>query len=365
MTTSMRVVVLLAGLVASPAFGQDEACLWEVKGGTGRVLLLGGIHVRDLNQELPPIFEEAYQESDRVAFEIDLDELESRAVELLETALLLPPDGLCERVSAATCTRVEEYVAEHPQAEFSIIPHTWFAPWYLTDLLLIRRLESEGLRTSGSVDHHFWGKAGADNKPRLTLETVSEQFALLSGGSEADQVRALEEFLANTETVLADNRTLHDAWLAGDVEGVRRVMEKDRSTEEGEFSRLVLARNTNWVAKVEGWLAQPNTTLVVGGVGHFVGRESVQNLLLQKGYFVRRLPAEAGVPKLGEVRLKDLGPVEVACHLEVGSLYRIERSGNLTDWVAGPSFLATNRLQVMTVPMAAGEETAFYRLRNP
>lgn len=356
--------VLVSILLIPQGQSAEPSPLWEVTGPKGTVLLLGSIHVRAPEGQLPPGFAEAYAEADRLAFEVDLDELEERASDLVTLAFLLPPDGLCQRVAQTTCDLVDTYVAANPIPLLSQVPPSYLAPWYLTDLLLIERLKAEGFLTTASVDSFYWNLAGEAGKPRLALESVDFQFGLLSGGSPADQERTLVEFLTHTEEVIQDNRALLAAWEQGDVEGVRAVMEKDRDTDSEAYARLVLSRNTNWVAQIEGWLQETNTTLVVAGVGHFVGRESVPNLLRRQGYPVRRRPWEAEeFPRLISLRTDAAGNLSSECRLEAGALYRLERSPDLKTWQAGEDVLATNLQQTLVLGTTAGAEEHYFRLR--
>ena len=54
-------------------------------------------------------------------------------------------------------------------------------------------------------------------------------------------------------------------------------------------SPLTTDRNRRWIPQIETMLAAPETTLVVVGAAHLVGRDGVVEMLRRKGYVVEQL----------------------------------------------------------------------------
>jgi len=52
---------------------------------------------------------------------------------------------------------------------------------------------------------------------------------------------------------------------------------------------VLVQRNRNWIAPIEALMQEERRTLVVVGVGHLVGEDSVTQMLQAEGYTVTQL----------------------------------------------------------------------------
>jgi len=126
--------------------------------------------------------------------------------------------------------------------------------------------------------------AGGDGKPIQGLETAEQQFAVLSGcrlrsrSASADDARGIDAARCPVDELVG-------AWQAGDTTHWRACCPMNskisrsctgRSTED----RTGLGRATRRPAR------RPRRLLVVVGALHLVGRNSVVDLLRQRGYTV-------------------------------------------------------------------------------
>jgi hypothetical protein len=55
------------------------------------------------------------------------------------------------------------------------------------------------------------------------------------------------------------------------------------------YKRLITDRNRDWIPHLETLMASGKKTLVIVGVGHLVGKDSVINLLKSRGYKVKKM----------------------------------------------------------------------------
>ena len=82
-------------------------------------------------------------------------------------------------------------------------------------------------------------------------------------------------------------KRLVDAWLAGDVGRLRReALEPMLKQAPGEYRALVVDRNRRWIGRIEQRLAGQGEAVMVVGVGHLVGPDSVPALLRRDGFRV-------------------------------------------------------------------------------
>jgi uncharacterized protein YbaP (TraB family) len=124
------------------------------------------------------------------------------------------------------------------------------------------------------------------------LETTEEQMDALAGGSIEEQVASLTLTLASDPQAAV--LELYEVWRAGDPTGLEQILEQTVAVAGTSFyDRLLIERNRAWVVKLERMLEEEIPTFAVVGAAHLVGSESVQSLLSERGFSVRRV-FEAG-----------------------------------------------------------------------
>jgi len=122
---------------------------------------------------------------------------------------------------------------------------------------------------------------------RQAFETVVEQIGFLADVPERDQIDSLRETLDEVKTGPALYKRLVDAWLAGDVRTIRKeALEPMIREAPGEYRALVAQRNKRWIGRIEQRLAGQGEAVMVVGVGHLVGPDSVPALLRREGFRV-------------------------------------------------------------------------------
>src|SRR3546814_15705209 len=79
------------------------------------------------------------------------------------------------------------------------------------------------------------------------------------------------------------------AWLSGDVERLSHQFMAEFGNTPALVRPLLTNRNKSWARQVEALMRRPGTPLIAVGKGHLVGRDSLQALLVKRGFRVRRL----------------------------------------------------------------------------
>ncbi len=80
------------------------------------------------------------------------------------------------------------------------------------------------------------------------------------------------------------------SWKAGDEAGLNEYLSESlRKDFPNLHKRIIIDRNRNWITPIEDLINSGKRTLVVVGVGHLVGKDSVINLLRSKGYKIEKL----------------------------------------------------------------------------
>lgn len=281
--------VLAGALLALAACGRAaaEPPVWTAHGaGGGEVTLFGSVHLlQETTQWRSARLDAILSHADRLMFEIPLDDAAAAgaAGKLLTLGRLPEGETLRPLLSAEARGRLET-VAGQLGLPIETLDH--MRPWLAEVLLSVTWFQKAGARTDLGVEHQIELAAPASAQ-KGAFETVDDQLQALAGGTQAEQVQALEETLQEIATDPDGFARLASAWARGDV----RLIEKEgiedlRRDAPAAYARLVVDRNRRWVGEIEDLLKRPGHTFAVVGVGHLVGPDSVPALLRRDGVTV-------------------------------------------------------------------------------
>jgi len=282
-------LLALAGAVAVPGAAADErSALWTVRGERNTVYLFGSIHVlRPGDVGLPGAAESAYADAEQLVMEIDLDDPAvadpiAIAAQMQHSARL--PDGQSLRaVLGKDYPLIAERTAE---AGLDLAALDGFAPWFIGTVLLQLEITKRGFVAEHGIEQQFAERAARDRKPISGLETPAQQFATLGGLSLADQKRFLLMTIDDADEADAQLDALLKAWRTGDTAALARLLSEEFAAFPELYRPLTEDRNRAWVEQLTPLLDERDDYLVVVGALHLVGRNSVVDLLRQRGYAV-------------------------------------------------------------------------------
>lgn len=286
----LAVILAATSLAAAPppeVRDTGRSFLWETKTGENTLYLLGSMHI--LKQDaypLPEEMEKAYENSSIVVFETDLGDMDRPAVQekMIKLGMYAAGDSLSNNISKQTYSDFSKKLAEMglPAAQFELMK-----PWMCGLTLSLMELTRLGFNPELGLDQHFYKRARSDGKKIMALESIDFQLDTLGGLDELQQENFLKQTLKDLEVVGQMSTDMEKAWKTGDIEKLSSIMEMSFKDYPDIYERLVLDRNRTWARQIGGLMARGNV-LVVVGAAHLVGRESVIELLRQKGHNVVR-----------------------------------------------------------------------------
>lgn len=286
-------VVQSLGVVHAAA---PEPLLWQARGDAGTVYLLGSFHMLTVDDyPLDPRVEAAYARADRLVFEVDPAEMAAPQTLQAVQALGQFSEGnnLRQVLSASTYAKLRLHLGndEALQAVEN------FKPWHLSMALAVGSMAAMGLEARLGLDQHFMQRAAEDGKPSSGLETALDQIGALDRAPLAEQ----DYMLAEALEPLADKRErilqMHTLWRAGDASGLERAIQTDLGVNTPQAYRLLNRdRNQAWLPQIQALLTQPETTLVVVGSMHLLGRDGLVELLRERGITVERVQLRVLMP---------------------------------------------------------------------
>ena len=283
---------LVFGLGGCADFGTlsgGHTTLWRIQGDHNVVYLLGSVHVLPASAyPVRPPLQKAFDDSQRVVFEINLDTITSRDVsEEFKRAGFYPPgDALARHVSAGTKAALQRLL---PAFGTSWEKVQRFRPWFLAELLSSRYLEAVGFREDLGVDEYFYRKAHAAHRAIEGLETLRDQARILTGFNDGQSEAYLRSTLAGLPGYAAILGAVVRAWQNGQTELLDQLLNEDKRSDPQGFRLLFADRNAKWLPAIERLTRAPENVLVIVGAGHLVGHEGVVEAMRQRGYRVRQL----------------------------------------------------------------------------
>jgi len=287
-----RLAALLAATVmaAAPAAADtaERSVVWSVRGEHNTVYLFGSIHVlRPGDVGLPRAAAAAYDDAEQLVMEIDMDDpaiADPLAMAgQMQRYAQLPAGQSLRSVLGDDHPTVAAYVRE---AGLDIALLDGFAPWFVGLMVLQLEVAKRGFDPAHGIEQQVTDRAVADRKPILGLETPADQFAVLASLSLPEQKRFLLMTLEETDQADAKLDQLLNAWRTGDTATLAKVLSEEFEEFPELYRPLTEDRNRAWVEQLADLLDDRDDYLVVVGALHLVGRNSVVDLLRERGYRV-------------------------------------------------------------------------------
>ena len=290
---ALLLMLVLASAYEARAAAGEATSVWRVSDGESTVYLGGTVHLlRPADFPLPQAFEQAYNDSEQIYFEIDFDDMADPAVLASFQRQLTYNDGRTLRtvLNDEAYRALEDYLA---RAGIPVAAVQNFTPGMLGINLAVVQIMELGFTPEG-VDAYFNAKTNEDRKAKGALETVQEQIDMLAALGEGEESEYVLALLQDMEEDIAKLDDMVIAWRTGDVArldalfGVETLETPiDHATHELIFSQ----RNLRWLPQIEAMFEDADTEYVLVGAGHMIGEDGLLELLRGQGYSIEQLVA--------------------------------------------------------------------------
>lgn len=278
-------LILLMLILSVSAF--SKSFIWEVSDGDSKLYLLGSVHIASEEMyPLAPEIENAYSESEGVALEIVLDQV--NPFEMMGMMMLQGNQNLKDVMDSVEYTNIKKMFDELGVPEMSYIK---LKPWAATLVLMQQEMARTDFKQDLGFDYYFMNKARKDSLEVIGLETVKEQlsaFEELSNLNSDFLKYSIEELNNSTKMI---NEML-EAWEQGDTNKINEIinMPSEKTENYEKVTEILLdRRNFKMQEKIEGFLKDNKKYFVVVGAGHLVGENGLLTLLKNKKYKLKQL----------------------------------------------------------------------------
>jgi len=178
----------------------------------------------------------------------------------------------------AGVTEVIAVDGDYVQNEQLVIDKSQFVAHDLTRPLDLKR--KFDLVQSLEVAEHV----AAEHAERIVAVEVGQFESWLRAQKVVPTIRALREHFAKVADAEVDK--LLAAWRSGDIDSLSKTLSEEYERFPELYGPLTENRNRAWVPQLVDLLDDDDDYLVVVGALHLVGRNSVIDLLEQRGYEV-------------------------------------------------------------------------------
>jgi hypothetical protein len=283
LAVALAAAMAVVAVTAAQPRTATRSFMWKATRQQGAVYLVGSVHMLTKDfYPLAPSLDAGFKDSDLLVEEVDLAEMlaPEKQFSLLSRGMLPPGQTLDKVVSPATMALVNARVGGLGMPASAL---QQFKPWFLAMTLMAVEWEKAGFDATLGLDKHFYDRAQAEGKAVQGLETTEYQISRFDGMAMSQQDRFLAESLKDLDAEKASVRTIADAWKAGDLPTVERLVLQDVKDDPFMYQRLLVERNRNWLPKIEALFARPGRAFIVVGAAHLVGPDGLIAMLKAKG----------------------------------------------------------------------------------
>lgn len=278
----------------------ENNLLWEITGNdlANPSYLFGTIHMIPTDDFfLTDGTKSAFEQSTRVAFEIDTEEMMNPAglMNLMGQMYMANDTTLSDLLSD------EDYQLVSKHFEELGLPMMFMGkikPMFLTVLAGedmkdmqpgkggMGMLGGEGMK---SYELELTEMAKTAEKPIVGLETAEFQMSLFDSIPYKAQANMLVETIRSEQEVTEEEKEngaldrMIELYTTQDIVGMQTMMSDDPAGIGGYEELLLLKRNRNWIPVMEE-LMKKETVFFAVGAGHLAGEEGVIALLRKAGY---------------------------------------------------------------------------------
>lgn len=281
-----------AETTAPTAEGRNKPLLWRVDGAKGSIYLFGSIHVA--TEDIYPLdgfIEDAFDECDYLAVEIDMVTLEERMLSDAAFAAEIAPylyytDGSTIETMIGTelFNKAKELLlaqdGKYPEAMLNMgKPYMWIS------MLSSLGTEKAELSEEMGVDLYFIQQARDEGKTVLEVESIYSQLELFESFSPETVKMLISGSLSPSVSALG-LQVLYGYWKTGNSGAMDMIFDGQRKTSPDYYDAMFTQRNIHMADVAEEYLDKGQKTFYVVGLGHMLGDGGIVDLLTQRGYTV-------------------------------------------------------------------------------
>lgn len=295
MKTLLRLLLAASlGLLATCMAKQDDpqaqsrVALWQVTDRSGHVRgwLFGTVHAlpRD-TRWLRPEITDALTRSDRLVLEIAEPLNQTVAGDAL--AALAGTEGLPPPSQRVQPAYRDKLATVYRKLGLSDADFADTESWAVALQLAAIAGQKAGADPDSGAEPQL--RKLAAGKPVAGFETIHSQFAIFDALPAREQQVLLQEVAVEAATDADEEADMVALWLKGNDLGIAREANKGFLADSGLHQALLTDRNRAWADQLDAMLKAGATPFVAVGAAHLAGSDSLQRLMMARGWEIKRV----------------------------------------------------------------------------
>ncbi|MBR2427872.1 MAG: TraB/GumN family protein [Lentisphaeria bacterium] len=273
---------------------QTAALIWEVThpAKPGKLYLAGTVHAcRPEMYPLDSVYDDTLAKSDYLVFEIAYPSpfaamgfMMKQGFYPRESQVFLP-DMIGNEVFRDLCTVIQKTSPMMNQDRLKLMK-----PWTFFSLISAAFVQQEGFQTIHGMEKVIQRFVANRNMEMRSLETVASQLAVIAAPEqEADIIFVLKDFYKDRKKALEELKTLLEVYRTGNDTLLAELNRECKEKTPRFYQALIVARNQAMTDKLFAMLAEKKTGMVLVGLAHFCGSDSIRAMLEKKGCRIQTL----------------------------------------------------------------------------
>lgn len=286
-----RIIMMTACLIAGLAGAVSAQLLWKVSatGSETPSYIFGTHHIAPPSVlDSIPGLADALDRADIVYGEMLVSDLSSSQTVIRLHAAAPADSTIITLFSPAQLDSINTVIKKYIGAGADVRMMNAMKPALLSTLIATMQAIKimPGFKPENQIDIIVHERADEAGKELRGLETVEEQAAMLLGEPISIQAAKLMEIVRHDDEAVENAREIADAYLAGDLEALRRLIESDKDSMGSTAETLIYRRNEKWAETLAPQIGGKALFIAVGA-GHLPGERGLLELLRQRGLDVR------------------------------------------------------------------------------
>lgn len=271
-TILLRLTIILSFLFITSFDLQSKYFFYEVSTDSSKAYIFGSIHFGKPEwYPFPKYIEDAFDKSDALATEIDLNNLSQASFvnrmlssDTIDLKYKLKPENYQKALKLISQIGLNESMIQR------------IRPWFIVFVLQSLEMQKGSINANDGVDLYFTRKANEKNKTIIGIEEIDLQMSLVEKFECcADEI--IERLGKDEETEESTTKMIN-AWLKGDDKSINKLMNEEVDASEQYKSvlhEILYKRNQTMANSIETLLRDKKQFFIVIGAAHLVGKDSV------------------------------------------------------------------------------------------
>lgn len=278
--------------------------MWNVTKGGKEMYLFGSIHAtKDGAENLPSYVQQAFDECDYLAVELNMDDITNNLEQSLK---------LAKKIMYTDGTTIKDHISKetYDSAVKLLTKHGMYTSYYdnFKPMMWISLIENviykeAGIDVNSSMETIMSNKAKKAGKEILEVENIDIQVGVFDNISDKLADALISSYTEeNAVKEAADsNNALYESWKHGEVIGdtdSEEIPEEYKADYEAYNKAILTDRNVGMADKAEQYMNDGKKVFFMVGTAHMYGDDGIVSLLKQRGYTVERVSPTAESSKL-------------------------------------------------------------------